>query len=176
MFIQCNNQLYEVLESKHFKIGRGGAVLKTKLKDLATGKVIDQTFQGNQTELKEIYLETTKANFLYQDQDKCHFMETITFDQFGLDGKTIGQAKDYLSEGIEVEVIKWQGQVLNIRLPIKIELKVTYTEPGFKGNTVSATTKPATLETGAEIQVPLFIKTGDSIIIDTRNGKYVERK
>ncbi len=171
---EFENQPYTVLYSEHSKMGRGGAVLRSKIKNLLTGAIIDKTFKGSDS-FGEVDLERKKAQYLYKDEETYNFMDSTTFEQFEIKGEKIGFSKDYLKEGQNIDVIYYKDEPINVELPIKLPLEITYTEPGFKGDSVSNTTKPATLETGAEINVPLFIKIGDKIIVDTRTGKYVER-
>jgi len=165
---------YIVTGSEHSKHGRGGAIMRTKIKNLLTGAIIDRTFKGSDN-FEEIDLERKKAQFLYKENDEYFFMDTVTFEQFPLTASQVGENKDFLKEGLEIETIYYDNKPISINLPIKLDLKVTYTEPGFKGNSASSTTKPATLETGAQINVPLFIKIGDLVKVDTRDGSYVER-
>lgn len=169
-----DNQPHQVLSAQHSKQGRGGAIMRTKIKNLFSGTIIERTFKGNK-EFEEAEIEQRKAQFLYKEGANYYFMDSASFEQFSFSEQQIGQNKNYLKEGLEVEILNFQGQPINLNLPIKINLQVTYTEPGFKGNTQSATFKPATLETGVQIQVPLFIKVGDIIRVDTRTGEYIER-
>lgn len=171
---EFENQPYTVVYSEHSKLGRGGAIMRTKIKNLLTGAIIDRTFKGNES-FGEVDLERKKAQYLYQENDIYYFMDATSFEQFEIEGAKIGIGKNYLKEGLNVDVVYYKDEPINVELPIKLPLEITYTEPGFKGDTVSSTTKPATLETGAEINVPLFIKIGDKVIVDTRTGKYVER-
>ena len=165
---------YVVAFSQHSKSGRSGAVLRSKLKNLLDGSTIEHTFAGAE-KIEPAELETKKAQFLYGDGENYNFMDSKTFEQFSLFKKQIGESSKFLKDGSEVDLLYFDDKPINIQLPIKISFKVTYTEPGFKGNTASTVTKPATIETGAELGVPLFIKEGDEIIVDTRTGEYVER-
>jgi len=169
-----NNEPHQVVTSEHSKQGRGGAIMRTKIKNLLSGAMFDRTFKGNE-EFDEAEIERKKAQFLYKEKNDYFFMDPESFDQFSLTENQIGESKNFLKDGLDTEIIYFENKPINVNLPIKLDLKVTYTEPGFKGNTQSATTKPATLETGTEVQVPLFIKIGDIIRIDTRSGQYVER-
>ena len=172
--ITYNNEPYMVIFAQHSKLGRGGAILRTKLRNLINGTIIEKTFAGAE-KLEEAELETKKAQYLYNDTINYHFMDSANFEQFGLSKNQLQEAIKFLKEGSKIDIIYFQEKPINVGLPIKITFEVTYTEPGFKGNTASAVTKPATLETGAQVQVPLFIKPGDKIVIDTRSGEYVER-
>lgn len=165
---------YVVIFSQHSKLGRGGGIMRTKLRNLISGTIIEKTFAGAE-KLEEAELETKKAQYLYHDNDQYHFMDSATFEQFSLAKNQLGNLADFLKEGAEVDILYFEDEPINISLPIKIVLEISYTEPGYRGNTASTVTKPATLETGAQVQVPIFIKTGDKIVIDTRTGEYVSR-
>ena len=169
-----NGQPHIVTWREHAMMGRGGGFVRTKLKNLVNGAIIENTFKGND-KLQEADITRSQAQFLYFEGQNPVFMDNASFDQFTLPRNLVGDSAKFLTEGMNVDVLHYQGKPMDISLPIKVELKVTYTEPGFKGNTASATTKPATLETGAEVQVPLFINQDDIIRVDTRNGEYVER-
>lgn len=163
-----------VTHSEHSKQGRAGAVLRCKMKNLLTGATIEHTFAGAE-KVEEANLETKKAQFLYKDEAKFYFMDTISFEQFELSKSQVGESDSFLKDGEEVDLLYYDGAPINIQLPIKMKFKITYTEPGFRGNTATNVLKPATIETGAETRVPIFIKEGDEIVIDTRTGEYVER-
>jgi len=141
---------------------------------LTNGTILEKTFAGAER-IEEAELETKKAQYLYKDETNFYFMDSKNFEQFSLSSGQIGKLKDFLQESADVDILYFDSNPININLPLKISLEITYTEPGFKGNTASTVTKPATLETGAQIHVPLFIKEGDKIIVDTRTGQYVER-
>ncbi len=165
---------YVVIFSEHSKLGRGGGIQRTKIRNLITGAILEKTFAGAE-KLEKADLETKKAQYLYAEGNNLNFMDSATFDQFSLDKKQLGDSARFLKEGGEVDMLYFRGNPININLPIKMEFEITYTEPGFKGNTASTVTKPATIETGAQVNVPLFIKVGDKIVLDTRTGQYVER-
>jgi len=169
-----DNQIYMVISSQHSKLGRGGGIMKTILKNLATGATITRVFKG-EVKIKEAEVEKIQVQFLYNDAENFYFMNTTTFEQFPIPAKQIGDNKYFLIEGQDVEVLTYQGKPINILLPPKVKLKVIATEPGVRGDTVSAATKPAILETGLKINVPLFIKVNDEIIVNTREFSYVER-
>ena len=173
-----NNQPHQVIFVEHSKLGRGGSILRTKLKSLISSTTVEKTFAGAE-KIQEAELVTKKAQYLYKDspagENNFYFMDSANFEQFSLSFLQIGKMADFLREGCEVDILNFQNEPINIQLPIKIILEITYTEPGFKGNTASTVLKPATLETGAQINVPLFLKEGDKIVIDTRTGQYVER-
>jgi len=168
-----NGQLYKILYFQHVKPGKGGAFVRTKLKDLNSGAIIDKTFRAGE-KMEQALLETKKMQYLYRDE-YYNLMDIKTFEQIQLNGDIIGESKDYLLENMELSVIFYKGKPISIELPIFIEAKVTKTEPGIKGDTVSSSFKPAEIETGAKLQVPLFISTGDIIKIDTRTGEYITR-
>ncbi len=168
-----NGQLYKILYFQHVKPGKGGAFVRTKLKDLNTGAIIDKTFRAGE-KMEQALLESKKMQYLYKDE-YYNLMDNRTFEQIQLAGDIIGDIEDYLMENMELSVIFYKGKPISIELPIFIEAKVTRTEPGVKGDTVSSSFKPAEIETGAKIQVPLFINAGDIIRIDTRTGEYITR-
>lgn len=165
---------YQVVSHEHSKMGRGGAVLRVRMRNLQTGAVIDETFKGNDT-FAEANLEKRRTQFLYLEGEAGMFMDQESYDQFELPRNVLGDQLNYLAEGSEVDVLLFQGQPIGIHLPIKVTLTVKETPPGFKGDTAARSYKPATLVTGAVVQVPFHVKTGDQLVIDTRNGAYVER-
>lgn len=169
-----NDQPYVVVFSQHSKLGRGGGILRSKIKNLIDGSTIDHTFAGAE-KIEAAELETKKAQFLYGDGENFNFMDSSSFEQFSMTKKQLGDVIKFLKDGSEVDLLYFNNEPINIQLPIKMSFKVTYTEPGFKGNTASTVTKPATIETGAQVNVPLFIKENDNIVLDTRTGEYVER-
>ncbi len=173
MTIELDNQLYKILYFQHVKPGKGGAFVRTKLKDLNTGTIIDKTFRAGE-KMEQAILETKRMQYLYKDQH-YNFMDTRTYEQIQLSEKMLEDQKDYLLENMELVVIFYKGKPISIDLPITIEIKVIKTEPGIKGDTISSNFKPAVIETGAKVMVPLFINTGDVIKIDTRNGEYLTR-
>ncbi len=172
--ITLKDKPFQVISCQHSKIGRGGAILRSKLKNLINGTVIEKTFTGAE-KIQEADLSFRKNQYLYKENDQYFFMDSKTFEQFDLESGQLGKNASFLKEGQDVDIMYYENQPINIQLPIKTKFKITYTEPGFKGNTASAGTKPATIETNAQIQVPLFIKIGDEVIVDTRTGEYVER-
>lgn len=172
--IVFNNDPHEVVLAEHSKLGRGGGFVRAKLKNLRTGGVIDYTFKGNES-ITPADLEKKTVQFLYKDEQSYYFMDQSTFAQFSLTFDQVGESGTFIKEGTEVEILSFNDEPIAVNIPIKVTLSVTYTEPGLKGDTISSPSKPAELETGAKIFVPLFIKTGDKIIVDTRNGNYLER-
>jgi len=174
MSILYDGELYEVVEYEHSKRGRAGAVAKTKLKHLKTGKVLSATFKGSEN-TESAFLESRGLQYLYHDGQDLVFMDNERFDQFPLSEDVLGPQAQFLVEGNNVIGCYYDGELVKVDLPNFVELKVTHTEPGVKGDTVSNVEKPATVETGAIVQVPLFVKEGDTLKIDTRTGTYVER-
>ena len=172
--VKLNNNPYVVVASQHLKMGRGGAVLKTKLKNLLNGSVLEHTFKGSD-KAEEADIVKSKADFLYSDNLENFFMDQKSFEQFSLEKDVIGDQIRFLKEGIAVDVLNFEGNPVSIKLPIKIELKVTSAPPGVKGDTASGATKQIELETGATINAPLFVNTDDTIRINTETGEYVER-
>jgi len=164
----------KVVEFQHVKPGKGGAFVRTKLKDIQSGKVIDETFNSGH-KLEFIRVEAKEMQFLYVDNDSYVFMDNETFDQLNVSSKSVGDGKFFLTSGINVDLLFDGPEILDVRLPSHVILEVTLTEPGFKGNTATGATKPATVETGYTLNVPLFINEGEKLRIDTRNGDYVER-
>ena len=164
----------KVLEFQHVKPGKGGAFVRTKLKDIQTGKIIDETFNAG-ARIEIIRVEVKPMQYLYNDGDFFIFMDNKTYDQITVSESIIIRGKDFLVAGINVDLLFDGQEILDIRIPAHVILQVTDTEPGFKGNTATGATKPATLETGFIIQVPLFVSSDDKIKIDTRTGQYIER-
>ena len=173
--IKYNNDIYKIIEFLHVKPGKGPAFVRTKLRSLSNGKVLDNTFSAGH-KIEEVRVETQTYQFLYPEGNDFHFMNIESFEQITLN-KNILDAPDLLKEGTNVMVqINTETDLpLSVDMPASIVLEVTYTEPGLKGNTATNATKPATVETGATINVPLFINEGDKIKIDTASGKYMER-
>ncbi len=172
--IELDGEPFTIVYFQHVKPGKGGAFVRTKVKNLRTGRVLDRRFRsGEKVEAADI--EDRKMQYLYQDGEQLVFMDSESFDQIPFTGEQVGDARKYLLENTTVDVLFWRGQPINIELPSFIEAAVSQCEPGMKGDTASGGTKPATLETGAIVQVPLFLKQGERIRVDTRTGQYVER-
>ncbi len=159
---------------QHVKPGKGGAFVRTKIKNLRTGKSVDRTYRAGERVI-EADIEDRTMTYLYLEADGLVFMDTSNYEQFTIPLKQVGEAKDYLQENAEVSVILYNGSPINIEIPSFVVAKVVRTDPGIKGDTASGSTKPATIETGATVLVPLFIKEGEKIRVDTRTGEYVER-
>ncbi len=165
---------YVVLYHEHSKTGRAGSVLRTRLKNLATGAVLEKTFQGAET-VEEADIAKTKAQFIYKEDSDYYFMDSESFDQFSLSKVVLGDSVNYLKEETEVTILNFNGCPINLELPVKIKLEVVEAPPGIKGNTVSTGGKIVTLETGLKISVPLFVKTGEFVMVNTERGEYVSR-
>jgi len=173
MAINYEDSLFEVIYFQHVKPGKGGAFVRTKLKNLITGANIEKTFRAGE-KIEQAILETKKMQFLYKDEH-YNFMDSETFEQIVISEDSIGDKKKFLLENLEVTIVFYKDSPISIDLPLAIESRVLKAEPGVKGDTVSNTFKPAEIETGAKIQVPLFINEGDIIKIDTRSGEYITR-
>ncbi len=173
--INFNGKIVSVVEFQHVKPGKGPAFVRTKLKNLETGKVIDNTFSAGH-KIDVVRVERRQYQYLYPEGDGYHFMNTETFEQIFLPKESIDQG-DFLQEGMNVEILfhAEEERPLTIDLPFHVVAEITYTEPGVKGDTATNTLKPATIDTGAEVRVPLFCNIGDKIKIDTRTGNYMER-
>lgn len=165
---------YVITYFQHVKPGKGGAFVRTKVKNLLNGRTVDRTFRAGE-KLKEADVEERKMQYLYNDGENCIFMDTVSYDQIPIMDDVIGDNSKFLLENADVNVLFWKGAPVNIVLPSFIEVLVTQSDPGVKGDTSSGATKPATLETGAVIHVPLFVKEGDKLRVDTRTGEYCER-
>ena len=174
MTLDIEGQLWTVVEFQHVKPGKGPAFVRTKLKQVMTGKVVDKTFNAG-VKVEIAILEKREMNFLYKEGDDFVFMDNENFDQMTISAATVGDATNYMLENTEAIVAIHEGNPLYIELPASVELVVTYTEPGLQGDRSSGGTKPATVETGIEVQVPLFIKQDEKILVDTRDGSYLGR-
>jgi elongation factor P len=172
--IVLDGEPYAVIFNEHSKMGRAGAVMRTKLKNLVTGAVKDKTFQGAD-KVEEADISKSGAQFLYAEGENYNFMDSETYDQFVINEQAIGDAKNYLTEGLDVTLLNFNDNPINIDLPVKVTLEVIEAPPGLKGDTQSGGDKLVTVATGAKITTPLFIETGDKIIINTESGTYVSR-
>ena len=173
--IKYSNDIFKIIEFLHVKPGKGPAFVRTKLKSVTTGKVIDNTFSAGH-KIEDIRVETQKYQYLYNEGDQFHFMNTDDYNQISID-KNILETPDLLKEGelVSISINTEDGMPLSVDMPASVILEVTHTEPGVKGNTATNATKPATMETGASVNVPLFINEGDKIKVDTEKGHYIER-
>lgn len=174
MAIIIDNEIYYIVEFQHVKPGKGGAFVRTKLKKLKTGSCIDKTFRAGE-KFERAELSQRKVEYIYKVEDLYYFMDHETYEEINVSKETLSDKILYLKENAEGTFLEYQGKVIAMELPIFINLKVTDTEPGMKGNTVFQAMKPATLETGLTINVPLFVNIDDEIKVDTRNGSYIER-
>jgi elongation factor P len=174
MTLDIEGQLWTVVEFQHVKPGKGPAFVRTKLKQVMTGKVVDKTFNAG-VKVEVAILEKREMNFLYKEGDDFVFMDNENFDQMTISSATVGESANYMLENTVAIVAIHEDNPLYIELPASVELTVTYTEPGLQGDRSSGGTKPATVETGIEVQVPLFIKQDEKILVDTRDGSYQGR-
>lgn len=173
--IQIDGQPYRVIEYGQKVMGRGGSIVNVRIKNLVTGAVLPKTYKG-QDKIEPADVTTRKAHYLYTDGVDFHLMDPTTFEQFQIDGETMAEASNYLHEGDEVSLQFFDGRVINVELSTAVVLEVTYAEDVVKGDTTSSVLKDATTDTGLVVKVPAFIKTGDRIKVDTRDGSYIERQ
>jgi elongation factor P len=172
--IEFKGDPYEIVDFQHVKMGRGGANVKTKMKNLRTGGVVEETIRSGE-KFPTPELEEKKMQYLYSQDELYYFMDQETFEQLPLTAEQLGNAKLFLKENTAVKILNYKGTPLNVELPTFIELVIVKTDPGFKGDTASGGGKPATLETGAVVRVPFHINEGDTIKVDTRTSEYIER-
>jgi elongation factor P len=172
--IELDGSPFVMIYFQHVKPGKGGAFVRTKVRNLLTGKVLDRTFRSGE-KVQEADIEERRMQYLYLDGENLVFMDSQNYEQIPFSQDVVGDSRQFLKENIDVDVLFWKGNPVNIELPPFIEAVVTRSDPGVKGDTSSSVTKPATLETGAVVQVPLFIKEGETIRVDTRTGEYCER-
>ena len=174
MCIEYNGKLCTIVEFQHVKPGKGGAFVRTKLRDIKTGRVVDYTFNSG-TKFDSVRLETKKMQFLYSDGSDFNFMDMNTFEQLAIPAEVVGDVANWLKENDEATLMYAGDELISVEPQMFVDLEVTETEPGFKGDTATNTTKPATLETGVTIQVPTFVEIGDVLQIDTRDGRFIKR-
>jgi elongation factor P len=172
--IELDGEPFTIVFFQHVKPGKGGAFVRTKVRNLKNGRVLERRFRAGER-VEEADVEERKMQYLYQDGDQLVFMDTQSYEQLPFSSEQVGDARKFLKENLEVDVVFWRGAPINIELPSFITAVITRCEPGIKGDTASNVTKPATIETGAIVQVPLFVKEGEKIRVDTRSGEYVER-
>ncbi|MFA5318562.1 MAG: elongation factor P [Patescibacteria group bacterium] len=172
--LKINNEPYVVIRAEHHKVARGGGVLKTKLKNLINGSVLEKTFQGND-KVENAETEEKFSQYLYKGGDEAYFMDNESYEQFNLSLDQLGDAIKWIKDGTDVKVLYFNNKPVSIKLPVKVELKVTSAPPGVKGNSAGNVNKIVTLETGAEIAAPMFVNEGDMVRINTDTGEYVER-
>jgi elongation factor P len=174
IIIELDGQLMKVLDWTHIKMARGSAQVRMKLQNVRKGDIVERTFQAG-TRWPRARVEQRNVQYLYNDGTIYYFMDNETYEQIAVSGEMIGEDRLYLKENTDVFVSSYEGEVLGVDLPVTVDLAVTQTDPGFAGDTATGAKKPATLETGLVVQVPLFISEGDTIRVDTRNGEYVTR-
>jgi len=174
MTLELSEGLFSVVEFQHVKPGKGGAFVRTKLKNVRTGAVIERTFRADER-VEQVIVEKREMQFLYRDAGDYVFMDTVSYDQLQVPEGGLGEASQYLKESDNAVLQMFGGEIVGVELPASVELSVATTDPGVQGDRVSGARKPATLETGLVIQVPLFVNTGDRIKVDTRSGEYITR-
>ena len=172
--LELDNGLFQVIEFQHVKPGKGGAFVRTKIRNLRSGAVIDKTFNAG-IKVEQAIVDRQDMQFLYKDGDEYVFMNTSTYDQMNVSTAALGEAADYLIEQMIAQIAMYQGEIIGVEIAASVELTISETEPGVQGDRVSGARKPATLETGKVIQVPLFVGPGDKIKVDTRTGDYLTR-
>jgi len=172
--IEVDGDVYQVVDFQHVKPGKGSAFVRSKLKNLRTGAVIDKTFNAGE-KIPKAHIDRREVQYLYNDGQSYHFMDMETYDQFSMEKGQLGDAIKYLKENMNFQILMFQGKSIGLDLPNFVELTVVETSPGIKGDTASGGTKPAILETGYVVQVPFFIEEGDVLQIDTRTGHYIKR-
>ncbi|MDR1060008.1 MAG: elongation factor P [Clostridiales bacterium] len=171
---ELDGQVFQIVEFQHVKPGKGAAFVRTKLKNAITGATVERTFNPTD-KMQNAVIERKDMQYMYNDGELYYFMDTETFDQIPLNKETVGDALKFVKEEVVVKILSYKENVFGIEPPYFVELKITQTEPGFKGDTATGATKPATLETGATVKVPLFVNEGEVVKIDTRTGDYMER-
>ncbi|MDQ1909577.1 elongation factor P [Paenibacillus sp. GD4] len=172
--IEVEGDLFTVIDFQHVKPGKGAAFVRSKLKNLRNGNTVERTFRAGEN-VSRAHIENRQVQYLYASGNEFSFMDTETYDQFTLEKKQIEWELNFLKENMMIHIMSYQGEILGINLPNSVDLKVIETEPGIKGNTATGATKNAKVETGLNVQVPLFINEGDVLLIDTREGKYISR-
>jgi elongation factor P len=172
--IEYEGNIYVIVEFQHVKPGKGPAFVRAKIKNLKKGSVVERTFRPSE-KMETAHIDRDDMEYLYSDSDLYHFMNTVTYEQMGVNKDDIGDALKFVKENEVVKILSHQGKVFGIEPPINVVLEITHAEPGIKGDTATGATKPATVETGATVLVPLFVNIGDSIKNDTRTGEYLSR-
>lgn len=172
--MEIEGNVYQIMEFQHVKPGKGAAFVRTKLRNVINGGVVEKTFRPTE-KFPAARIDRVDMQYLYSDGDLFHFMDVNTYEQVALNADTIGDALKFVKENEMVKICSYNGSVFSVEPPLFVELEITDTEPGFKGDTAQGATKPATVETGASVNVPLFVDQGDKIKIDTRTGEYLSR-
>jgi elongation factor P len=172
--IELDGELWQIMDYHHIKMGRGSAQVRIKLRNVKRGQTVERSFQAGE-KWPRAFLEKRPVQFLYRDGDEFHFMDAQSYEQFALSAEQLGDAAGYLIEGMTLDRTSHENETIGVELPVSVELKVAHTEPGFAGDTQSGARKPATLDTGLVVQVPIFVEEGDVIRVDTRTGEYQTR-
>jgi elongation factor P len=172
--VEISGEPFVIVDYQHVKPGKGGAFVRTRLKSLKTGNVLERTYRSGDT-LEEPDIEEKEMQFLYAQGSECHFMDTSSYEQLAFDQDQLGDSRDFLKENMLVKILIYKGKPLTVEVPTFVDLKIARTDPGVRGDTASGGTKPAVMETGATIKVPLYLEEGEIIKIDTRTRAYVER-
>ncbi len=172
--IEYEGDIYTILEFQHVKPGKGAAFVRTKIKNIKTGSVVEKTFRPTE-KMGKAFIDRKDMQYLYTDGELFHFMDNETFEQIAVNSSDVGDTLKFVKENEMVKILSYNGEIFGIEPPLFVELEITDTEPGFKGDTATGATKPATVETGATVNVPLFVNQGDVIKIDTRTGEYLSR-
>ena len=172
--VEIEGNIFQILEFQHVKPGKGAAFVRTKMKNIINGGVVEKTFRPTE-KFEQAHIDRKEMQYLYSDSDLFYFMDVETYDQIAVNADTVGESLKFVKENENVKVISYQGNVFSIEPPITVELDIIETEPGFKGDTAQGATKPAIVETGAQVMVPLFVEQGDKLKIDTRTGEYLSR-
>jgi elongation factor P len=172
--IRVDGKRFTILYFQHVKPGKGGAFVRTRLRNIDSGAVVEKTFRAGE-KLEGVSTQSRPMTYLYRDGDLLHFMDADTYDQVAVPAEVIGEAAGYVVDGGTVSVLSADGEVVSVEPPAHVDLKVTQTDPGLKGDTAQGGSKPATLETGIVVQVPLFVNTGDRVRVDTRSNEYLTR-
>lgn len=171
---EMDGNVFQVIEFQHVKPGKGAAFVRTKIRNVITGATIERSFNPSD-KMPKAHIERKDMQYLYNDEDLFYFMDVETYEQMPINSAAVGDSLKFVKENEVCKILSFKGNVFGIEPPMFVELEITETEPGFKGDTATGATKPAVVETGAQIKVPLFINTGDKIRIDTRTGEYMER-
>lgn len=174
MCIMVDSKLYEIVEFQHVKPGKGGAFVRTKLKNVDNGAVVDKTFRAGE-KFEQAHMQKKEMQYLYSDGSSLHFMDNENYEQISLSKDQVGDAVNFMTDGMNVDILFHDNKPIDVTPPISVELKVTKAEPGHKGDTATGGTKPVEVETGLKVNVPMFVNEGDTIKVDSRNGQYVTR-
>lgn len=172
--VEIDGNAWQVVEFQHVKPGKGAAFVRAKMRNLQTGATVERTFNAGE-KMPKAHVEKRSMEFLYQDGDEYHVMDMESFEQTSLTKEQLGNSSNFLKENMQISVLSFQGNIFSVELPMSVELEVVATDPGIKGDTATGGSKPATLETGYIVKVPLFINVGDVLRVDTRSGEYIER-